>query len=110
MKIVPTILNSSSFDSKLQVDSVHVMDKVVVSGSRDRGISVWSIDQVLLFLCSNDDDDDDGRPGVRLLSSRPQTQYSVQFSFFCNHFFRFWPVGRLIANHAQGTLTCTKAG
>ena len=55
MKIVPTILNSSSFDSKLQVDSVHVMDKVVVSGSRDRGISVWSIDQVL-FFCSNDDD------------------------------------------------------
>ena len=89
---------------------MHVMDKVVVSGSRDRGISVWSIDQVLLFLCSNDDDDDDGRPGVRLLSSRPPTQYSVQFSFFCNHFFRFWPVGRLIANHAQGTLTCTKAG
>jgi len=29
------------------VDSVHVMEKVVVSGSRDRGISVWSIDQVL---------------------------------------------------------------
>jgi len=29
------------------VDSVHVMRDVVVSGSRDRGISVWSIDQVL---------------------------------------------------------------
>ena len=50
MKIVPTILNSSSFDSKLQVDSVHVMDKVVVSGSRDRGISVWSIDQGIRIL------------------------------------------------------------
>ena len=28
---------------------MHVMEKVVVSGSRDRGISVWSIDQVAIF-------------------------------------------------------------
>ena len=109
MKIVPTILNSSSFDSKFQVDSVHVMDKVVVSGSRDRGISVWSIDQVLLFLCSNDDDDDD-RSGVQLHFLKTiNTIFSTIF-IFCNHFFRFWPVGRLTANHAQGTPTCTKAG
>ena len=32
-----------------QVDSVHVMEKVVVSGSRDRGISVWSIHQVTII-------------------------------------------------------------
>ena len=34
----------------IQVDSVHVMEKVVVSGSRDRGISVWSIDQVIFVI------------------------------------------------------------
>ena len=34
----------------IQVDSVHVMEKVVVSGSRDRGISVWSIDQVIIVI------------------------------------------------------------
>ena len=28
------------------VDAVHVMDDVVVSGSRDRAINVWNIDQV----------------------------------------------------------------
>lgn len=28
------------------VDAVHVMDNVVVSGSRDRGISIWTLDQV----------------------------------------------------------------
>jgi hypothetical protein len=28
------------------VDAVHVMERVVVSGSRDRGISVWGINQV----------------------------------------------------------------
>ena len=33
-----------------QVDSVHVMEKVVVSGSRDRGISVWSIHQVTIMI------------------------------------------------------------
>ena len=33
-----------------QVDSVHVMEKVVVSGSRDRGISVWSIEQVDIII------------------------------------------------------------
>ena len=32
-----------------QVDSVHVMEKVVVSGSRDRGISVWSMHQVTII-------------------------------------------------------------
>ena len=85
MKIIPTILNSSSFGSKLQVDSVHVMDKVVVSGSRDRGISVWSIDQVL-FFSSNDDD-------VMMMidqvcnctSSRPSSQYL----FFATTFLGF---------------------
>ena len=34
----------------IQVDSVHVMEKVVVSGSRDRGISVWAIDQVIIVI------------------------------------------------------------
>ena len=39
-------------------------------------------------------------------------QHNIQYNihFFATTFFRFWPVGRLIANHAQGTLTCTKAG
>ena len=63
------------------MDSVHVMDKVVVSGSRDRGISVWSIDQVLLFLCYNDDDDDIMMmidPVSNCTFSRPSTQYSAQ--------------------------------
>ena len=88
MKTVPTILNFSSSKSKFQVDSVHVMDKVVVSGSRDRGISVWSIDQVLLFLCSNDYDIMMMIDQVSNCTfSRPPTQYSVQYSFFCNHFF-----------------------
>ena len=32
------------------MDSVHVMEKVVVSGSRDRGISVWSIEQVDIII------------------------------------------------------------
>ena len=82
MKIVPTILNFSSSKSKFQVDSVHVMDKVVVSGSRDRGISVWSIDQVLLFLCSNDYD-----IMMMIVStfSRPPTQYL----FFATTFLGF---------------------
>ena len=29
---------------------MHVMEKVVVSGSRDRGISVWSIEQVDIII------------------------------------------------------------
>ena len=110
MKIVPTILNSSSFKSNSRWTVCMWWTRWWWVGA---GIGASASGRSTRCCCSC-------APMMMMMMMVDQVcdcspqghQHNIQYNihFFATTFFRFWPVGRLTANRAQGTLTCTKAG